>query len=60
MYDQSYVFEDINYVNKDTSKKDSTLLEIMTLLKSLDGPFNSVFCNYYTHLFTLFPYARQI
>lgn len=33
MYDQSYVFEDINYVNKDTSKKDSTLLEIMTLLK---------------------------
>ena len=24
MYDQSYVFEDINYVNKDTSKKDST------------------------------------
>lgn len=45
MYDQSYVFEDINYVNKDTSKKDSTLLEIMTLLKSLDGPFKITLAN---------------
>ena len=45
MYDQSYVFEDINYVNKDTSKKDSTLLELMTLLKSLDGPFKITLAN---------------
>lgn len=45
MYDQSYVFEDINYVNKDTTKKDSTLLEIMTLLKSLDGPFKITLAN---------------
>lgn len=45
MYDQSYVFEDINYVNKDTSKKDSTLLELMTLLKSLDGPFKIILAN---------------
>ena len=49
MYDQSYVFEDINYVNKDTSKKDSTLLEIMTLLKSLDGPFKITRANEPTH-----------
>lgn len=45
MYDQSYMFEDINYVNKDTAKKDSTLLEIMTLLKSLDGPFKITLAN---------------
>ena len=32
MYDQCYLFEDINYVNKDIHKKDTTLREIMNLL----------------------------
>lgn len=45
MYDQCYIFEDINYVNKDTSKKNTTLIEIVELLKSLDGPFKITIAN---------------
>jgi len=36
LYDQSYVFEDINYVNQDDGKKYSTLLELVKLFKTLD------------------------
>ena len=45
MYDQCYLFEDINYVNKDIHKKDTTLREIMNLLKSLDGAFKITIAN---------------
>lgn len=45
MYDQCYLFEDINYVNKDSRKKNTTLQEIMTLLKSLDGAFKITIAN---------------
>ena len=37
MYDQCYIFEDINYVNKDTGQKTSTLLEINRLFRSVDN-----------------------
>ncbi|MGN1155733.1 MAG: VirB4-like conjugal transfer ATPase, CD1110 family [Agathobacter sp.] len=37
MYDQCYMFEDINYVNKDTGQKTSTLLEINRLFRSVDN-----------------------
>lgn len=36
LYDQCYVFEDINYINQDDSKKTSTLLELMKFFKTLD------------------------
>ena len=36
MYDQCYIFEDINYKNQDEEKKNSTLLELMKFFKSLD------------------------
>ena len=39
MYDQCYIFEDINYINKDGDKKTGTLLEFMKLLKSMKGQF---------------------
>lgn len=45
MYDQCYLFEDINYVNKDEHKKDNTLREVMTLLKSLDDQFKITIAN---------------
>lgn len=36
LYDQCYIFEDINYRNQDDKRKTSTLLEVMKLLKSID------------------------
>lgn len=39
MYDQCYIFEDVNYINKDEDKKTSTLLELMKLFKSMSGQF---------------------
>lgn len=36
LYDQCYVFEDINYKNQDDEKKTSTLLELMKLFKTID------------------------
>lgn len=39
MYDQCYIFEDVNYINKDEDKKDSTLLELMKLFKGMSGQF---------------------
>lgn len=36
MYDQCYVFEDINYKTQDDVKKTSTLLELMKLFKTID------------------------
>lgn len=36
LYDQCYVFEDINYINQDDAKKTSTLQEIMKLFKTID------------------------
>lgn len=37
LYDQCYIFEDINYVNQDTGQKTSTLLEINRIFRSLDN-----------------------
>lgn len=39
MYDQCYIFEDVNYINKDEDKKTSTLLELMKLFKGMSGQF---------------------
>lgn len=36
LYDQCYVFEDINYKNQDDQKKTSTLLELMKIFKTID------------------------
>lgn len=37
MYDQCYIFEDINYVNKDIGQKTSVLLEVNRLFRALDN-----------------------
>ena len=39
VYDQCYIFEDINYKTQDEDKKDSTLLEIMKWFKAMDTQF---------------------
>lgn len=39
MYDQCYLFEDINYINKDREKKNSVLLELMKLFRSMAGQY---------------------
>lgn len=45
LYDQCYLFEDVNYVNKDENKKTDTLLELMKLYKSMPGQFKFTFAN---------------
>lgn len=37
LYDQCYIFEDINYKNQDEDKKTSTLLKVMQIFKSIDS-----------------------
>ena len=37
MYDQCYIFEDINYVNQDTGQKTSVLLELNRLFRAVDN-----------------------
>lgn len=39
MYDQCYLFEDINYINKDTEQKNTVLLELMKLFRSMGGQY---------------------
>ena len=39
MYDRCYIFEDVNYINKDIDKKKSTLLELIKLFKCMDSQF---------------------
>ena len=37
LYDRCYIFEDINYVNKDDNVKTSTLTELVSLFKRVDN-----------------------
>lgn len=37
LYDQCYIFEDINYKNQDEDKKTSTLLKVMKIFKAMDS-----------------------
>ncbi len=39
MYDQCYLFEDINYINKDNEQKNTVLLELMKLFRSMGGQY---------------------
>lgn len=39
MYDRCYIFEDVNYINKDIDKKKSALLELIKLFKCMDSQF---------------------
>lgn len=45
VYDQCYIFEDINYKNQDDGKKTTTLLEIMKWLKSMSTQFKITVAN---------------
>lgn len=45
VYDQCYIFEDINYKTQDEEKKDSTLLEIMKWFKAMDAQFKITLAN---------------
>ena len=45
VYDQCYIFEDINYKTQDGDKKDSTLLEIMKWFKAMDSQFKITIAN---------------
>lgn len=39
LYDRCYIFEDINYITLDKDRKESVLLILMSLFKSMDGQF---------------------
>lgn len=45
VYDQCYIFEDINYKNQDEGKKAGTLLEVMKWLKSMSAQFKITIAN---------------
>lgn len=45
LYDQCYIFEDINYKNQDEGKKTSTLLEVMKWFKSMSTQFKITIAN---------------
>lgn len=45
LYDRCYVFEDVNYINKDEDKKTTTLLELMKLFKTMQGQFKITIAN---------------
>lgn len=45
LYDQCYIFEDINYKNQDENKKTSTLLEVMKWFKSMSTQFKITIAN---------------
>jgi len=45
MYDRCYVFEDINYINKDTENKETILLLIMGWLNSMKTQFKITLAN---------------
>lgn len=45
VYDQCYIFEDINYKNQDEKKKTSTLLEVMKWFKSMSTQFKITIAN---------------
>lgn len=45
LYDRSYIFEDINYINQGKDKKMSTLLELMKLFKSMNSQYKITLLN---------------
>lgn len=45
MYDQCYIFEDVNYITQDDGKKESILLQIMSWLKSMNSQFKITIAN---------------
>ncbi|MBQ6392346.1 MAG: hypothetical protein IJH60_02435 [Eubacterium sp.] len=47
LYDKSYVFEEINYINKDETEKESFLNQFMAWLKSINMDFKITIANEY-------------
>ena len=45
LYDRCYVFEEINYINKDESEKDVFLNQFMSWLKSMSVDFKITIAN---------------
>lgn len=50
LYDRCYIFEDINYVNKDDGVKESTLSELIKLFKSVDNQIKFTFASEQTDM----------
>ena len=50
MYDRCYIFEDINYINQDTSGKENMLLQFMGWLNSMKTDFKITLANEYRDL----------
>ena len=47
LYDRCYVFEDINYINKNRTEKKNFLSELMFWLNSMDVSYKITLCNEY-------------
>ena len=45
LYDSCYVFDDINYINKDEEDKDTTLIDLMKWLNSMNVDFKITIAN---------------
>lgn len=50
LYDRCYLFEDINYINKNKSEQKSFLLELMEWLNSMNVNFKITMANQYQHM----------
>lgn len=50
MYDQCYIFEDVNYINQDIDKKDTLLKTLMKFFKLMTFQYKITVVNEYKHL----------
>ena len=59
LYDRAYLFEDVNYINKDKGEKRLFLSELMDFLNGMEVHFKISLCNSYQSLETFLSSVRN-
>ena len=59
LYDRCYLFEDVNYINKDKGEKRLFLSELMDFLNGMEVHFKISLCNSYQSLETFLSSVRN-
>ena len=60
LYDRCYVFEDINYINKNRTEKKNFLSELMFWLNSMDVSYKITLCNEYQSVENVLAHIDEI
>ena len=60
LYDRCYVFEEINYINKDEGEKESFLNQFMAWLKSINMDFKITIANEYQSMDEFLQQVRDV